>query len=244
MLREQAEHEAQTLLDNAASEAAHLRAQAHQDGYAQGLEEARRHMQDQLARLCEIVQRAHADTAQILRNVERDVIDLVLLITERVVYRELSLNPSLVVEAVRQAMEVAETGIVVRGRGNPEDLAFVEAAWRDVGAGQGTGLTIEAEGLSTHLGEICHIYTRAGSSRISAEVVGFREGRFVLMPFGDVQGLTPDPVAFFSGRHFTVPVGNELMGRGVDGFARPIDDKGPLGCAQERNLGGLPRSPR
>jgi len=134
MLREQAEHEAQTLLDNAASEAAHLRAQAHQDGYAQGLEEARRHMQDQLARLGEIVQRAHADTAQILRNVERDVIDLVLLIAERVVYRELSLNPSLVVEAVRQAMEVAETGIVVRVRVNPEDLAFVEAAWQDVAA--------------------------------------------------------------------------------------------------------------
>ena len=105
------------------------------------------------------------------------------------------------------------------------------------------GLTIEAEGLSPHLGEICHIYTRAGSSRISAEVVGFREGRFVLMPFGDVQGLTPDSVVFSSGRHFTVPVGNELMGRVVDGFARPIDDKGPLGCAQERNLGGLPPSP-
>src|SRR3972149_300119 len=85
-------------------------------------------------RFGEIVQRAHADTAQILRNVERDVIDLVLLITERVVYRELSLNPSLVVEAVRQAMEVAETGIVVRVRVNPEDLVFVEATWRDVAA--------------------------------------------------------------------------------------------------------------
>jgi len=167
MLREQAEHEAQTLLDNAASEAAHLRAQAHQDGYAQGLEEARRHMQDQLARLGEIVQRAHADTAQILRNVERDVIDLVLLITERVVYRELSLNPSLVVEAVRQAMEVAETGIVVRVRVNPEDLVFVEATWRDVAAEHRLqAVELVADGLVQRGG--CVVETRTGT--IDAQV--------------------------------------------------------------------------
>jgi len=167
MLREQAEHEAQTLLDNAASEAAHLRAQAHQDGYAQGLEEARRHMQDQLARLGEIVQRAHADTAQILRNVERDVIDLVLLITERVVYRELSLNPSLVVEAVRQAMEVAETGIVVRVRVNPEDLVFVEATWRDVAAEHRLqAVELVADGLVQRGG--CVVETRTGA--IDAQV--------------------------------------------------------------------------
>src|SRR3990172_11381085 len=162
IVREQAEHEAQTLLDNAASEAAHLRAQAYQDGYAQGLEEARRHTQDQLARLGEIVQRAHADTAQILRNVERDVIDLVLLIAERVVYRELSLNPSLVVEAVRQALEVAETGIVVRVRVNPEDLAFVEAAWRDVVAEHRLqAVELAADGLVQRGG--CVVETRTGA---------------------------------------------------------------------------------
>lgn len=167
LLREQAEHEAQALLDSAASEAAHLRAQAHRDGYAQGLEEARRHTQAQLARLGEIVQGARADTAQMLRNAERDVIDLVLLITERVVYRELSLNPALVVESVRQAMEVAETGIVVRVRVNPEDLAFVEATWQDIAAEHRLqAVELAADGLVQRGG--CVVETRTGA--IDAQV--------------------------------------------------------------------------
>ena len=50
---------------------------------------------------------------------------------------------------------------------------------------QVVGLSIEVEGLRLPLGEICHLYPEratAGASRITAEVVGFRDERLILMP--------------------------------------------------------------
>src|SRR5918912_3540990 len=97
---------------------------------------------------------------------------------------------------------------------------------------QVVGLSIEVEGLRLPLGEICHLYPEratAGGSRITAEVVGFREERLILMPFADTHGVRPGTAVFPSGRSFSVPVGEELLGRVIDGLARPIDGKGPLG---------------
>lgn len=90
------------------------------------------------------------------------------------------------------------------------------------------GLTVEAEGITSQVGEICHIYPGRGLQRISAEVVGFRKERLILMPYGDMQGIKPGADIEASGRLFTVPVGYGLLGRVVDGFCRPIDGKGPL----------------
>jgi flagellum-specific ATP synthase len=50
------------------------------------------------------------------------------------------------------------------------------------------GLSIVAEGLPVQLGEICHIYPTEGQ-RISAEVVGFRDDRVILMPFSEMHGV-------------------------------------------------------
>ena len=55
---------------------------------------------------------------------------------------------------------------------------------------QVVGLSIEVEGLRLPLGEICHLYPEratAGASRITAEVVGFRDERLILMPFAETQ---------------------------------------------------------
>ncbi len=90
------------------------------------------------------------------------------------------------------------------------------------------GLTVEAEGITCQVGEICHIHPGRGLQRISAEVVGFRKDRLILMPYGDMQGIKPGADIEASGRLFTVPVGNGLLGRVVDGFCRPIDGLGPL----------------
>jgi flagellum-specific ATP synthase len=90
------------------------------------------------------------------------------------------------------------------------------------------GLTVEAEGIISQVGEICHIYPGRGLQRISAEVVGFKKDRLILMPYGDMQGIKPGADIEASGRLFTVPVGHGLLGRIVDGFCRPIDGKGQL----------------
>src|SRR5438874_4721190 len=96
---------------------------------------------------------------------------------------------------------------------------------------QVVGLSIEVEGLRLPLGEICHLYPEratAGASRITAEVVGFRDERLILMPFAETHGVRPGTAVFPSGRGFAVPVGEGLLGRVRGGVARPIDGKGPL----------------
>src|ERR671929_1298586 len=111
---------------------------------------------------------------------------------------------------------------------------------------QVVGLSIEVEGLRLPLGEICHLYPdRAGSaaSRITAEVVGFREERLILMPFADTHGVRPGTAVFPSGRGFSVPVGEELLGRVIDGLARPIDGKGPLSTSRTARMSDAPPSP-
>ena len=90
------------------------------------------------------------------------------------------------------------------------------------------GLTIEVGGVKPHIGELCYVYPNSGPQRIPAEVVGFREDRTLLMPLGDMQGIQPSSRVLATGATFQVPVGRELLGRVLDGLARPIDDGGPL----------------
>jgi FliI/YscN family ATPase len=111
---------------------------------------------------------------------------------------------------------------------------------------QVVGLSIEVEGLRLPLGEICHLYPEratAGASRITAEVVGFRDDRLILMPFADTNGVRPGTAVFPSGRGFAVPVGEELLGRVIDGLARPIDGKGPLSSSRTARITDAPPSP-
>ncbi|MBI4299541.1 MAG: FliI/YscN family ATPase [Chloroflexi bacterium] len=108
---------------------------------------------------------------------------------------------------------------------------------------QVVGLSIEVEGLDLRIGEICHIYSGEGAPRVSAEVMGFKNGRIILMPFADVQGIRPNAATLPGGRLFTVPVGPELLGRVIDGLGRPIDDKGALGCTKQYPLTNAPPHP-
>src|ERR1043165_1308347 len=111
---------------------------------------------------------------------------------------------------------------------------------------QVVGLSIEVEGLRLPMGEICHLYPEratAGASRITAEVVGFRDDRLILMPFADTNGVRPGTAVFPSGRGFAVPVGEELLGRVIDGLARPIDGKGPLSTSRTARITDAPPSP-
>jgi len=90
------------------------------------------------------------------------------------------------------------------------------------------GLTIESEGPNAHLGELCHIRGGRGSEPLPAEVVGFRENRILLMPLGPLTGLAPGAEVIGTGQKMTVPLGEGLLGRVVDGLGRPIDGEEPF----------------
>jgi len=104
------------------------------------------------------------------------------------------------------------------------------------------GLTIEAEGIRCQLGEMCQIEARPGHL-LSAEVVGFRKDRAVLMALGDAEGVKPGSEVASSGRPFTVKVGSALLGRVLDGMGRPIDGKGPIATGRRHGIVREPLAP-
>jgi flagellum-specific ATP synthase len=91
------------------------------------------------------------------------------------------------------------------------------------------GLVIEATGLQAEVGEVCLVggpaRTGAASTRaaVPAEVVGFREGRTLLMPLGELHGIGPGTRVLPTGAPFRIPVGAGLLGRVIDGLGAPLD---------------------
>ena len=54
------------------------------------------------------------------------------------------------------------------------------------------GLTIEALGPESKLNDVCSIYPKDSSEEpVMAEVVGFKDKRILLMPFGNMEGVGP-----------------------------------------------------
>lgn len=107
---------------------------------------------------------------------------------------------------------------------------------------QVVGLAVEAEGLDASVGELCHV-SRRGRRRhpqqeqsVVAEVVAIQPGRVTLMPYGPIHGLAAGCEVVADGVHNTVPVGAELLGRVVDGFAQPLDGRPAPACTTERSL--------
>ncbi|MCA9063401.1 MAG: FliI/YscN family ATPase [Planctomycetaceae bacterium] len=81
--------------------------------------------------------------------------------------------------------------------------------------------------LPAFVGECCRVSLPDGE-QLTAEVVGFDEADSQLMCFDSTAGLRPGLEVIGEGRRRTVPVGDVLMGRVVDGIARPLDGRGPL----------------
>ena len=105
------------------------------------------------------------------------------------------------------------------------------------------GLVIEGDGPAASVGEVCRIYPSDGRPPIEAEVVGFREGVIQLMPVGEMAGLTPGSRILSTGRPAQAPVGQELLGRVVDGLGRLIDGKGPINVAEFYPVHAQPGNP-
>jgi flagellum-specific ATP synthase len=85
------------------------------------------------------------------------------------------------------------------------------------------GLTIEASGPAANLNDICYITGEDPKDKKIAEVIGFREKRLLLMPYDDMSGIGIGSLVENSGSSFKVPVGEELLGKTLDGLGNPMD---------------------
>lgn len=108
---------------------------------------------------------------------------------------------------------------------------------------QVTGLTIESNGPAASIGELCYIYPFKGNKPIKGEVVGFREDKMLLMPLGEMTGIGPGSTVLGSGSFLRVSVGDNLVGRILDGLGNPIDGKGTLNTEKFYPVFNVPPNP-
>ena len=91
------------------------------------------------------------------------------------------------------------------------------------------GLLIEARGGLTRLAIGARTEVdRRGAPPLEAEVVGFRETRALLMPFGALEGVAPGAEIRIRPEGAAVRPTMGWLGRVVDAFGQPIDGKGTL----------------
>ncbi len=86
------------------------------------------------------------------------------------------------------------------------------------------GLTIESIGPKANLYDLCYIVSKDKTYTIMAEVVGFKENRLLLMPYGNVEGIGVGSTVESTMAPLKVKVGDELLGKILDGLGEPLDE--------------------
>ena len=90
------------------------------------------------------------------------------------------------------------------------------------------GLIIEADGPKASIGDLCYIYNKLDAEPIWAEVVGFKTQKILLMPLGSMEGLMPGAMVKNTGAPMKIKVGDQLLGRVLNGLGEPIDNLGAV----------------
>ena len=121
-----------------------------------------------------------------------------------------------------------------------QDTSLVSVGGR---VNQVIGMVLESLGPGIPVGSICEVSVFKGTGTVLAEVVGFREGRVLLMPLGEMRGVEPGSAIRLVGEQAGVPVAESLLGRVIDGLGNPMDGKGPLRAETQYPLYATPLNP-
>ncbi len=103
------------------------------------------------------------------------------------------------------------------------------------------GLIIHAVGPKASIGEL--VYIDNNQELIPAEVVGFREKKTLLMPLGNLKGISPGNRIIATGGSLKIKVGPQIVGRVLNGLGEPLDDKGKISWDVEYPLDAPPPHP-
>jgi flagellum-specific ATP synthase len=90
------------------------------------------------------------------------------------------------------------------------------------------GLLVEVDGVqgSLSIGDHCTILGRR--RRVIGEVVGFRDGKALLMPFGSLDGVGLGNRVEITASDPSIYPDDGWLGRVVNAFGEPVDGQGPL----------------
>ena len=87
------------------------------------------------------------------------------------------------------------------------------------------GMSMEASGGRSSIGDIVLIYNEEQNRQMPAEVVGFKDGRIQLMTYEATGGIASGSFVRNTRRRLKVPVGDFLKGRIINAMGRPIDGR-------------------
>ena len=90
------------------------------------------------------------------------------------------------------------------------------------------GILLECVGCRLAIGQLCHVES-IEQEMMEAQVVGFDREVTYLMPFKQPSGLIAGARVFPAGKSEGVMIGDQWLGRVVNGLGEPLDDKGKLG---------------
>lgn len=100
------------------------------------------------------------------------------------------------------------------------------------------GGLLEVSGLTVPVGAMCRV-AQGRDLSLAAEVIGFRNGKTMMMLLGDTIMLRPGARVCPEGRPGMLPVGEAFLGRAVDGEGLPIDGGPPIHSRLEWPAGGI-----
>lgn len=91
------------------------------------------------------------------------------------------------------------------------------------------GLLVEIAGFGPDVSIGSHVHLAPGrGERIPCEVVGFRDNRALLLPFGVLEGISLGCRAIIQREHPVVMPHDRWLGRIINALGQPVDGKGPL----------------
>lgn len=116
---------------------------------------------------------------------------------------------------------MASAGIDIKKYGKAYELTYYKKLGKVVNV---VGLTIESAGPDAKMGDLCRIYKEGRSGEfILAEVVGFKNKHTLLMPYEATDRIGGGCIVENEGEPLSVPVGEDLLGKTLDGLGRPIE---------------------
>ncbi|MEM8833663.1 MAG: flagellar protein export ATPase FliI [Pseudomonadota bacterium] len=107
------------------------------------------------------------------------------------------------------------------------------------------GLLVEIAGFgeNLHIGSVVHLQPKPDID-VPCEVVGFKDERALLMPFGTLEGVGLGCRAVIQDKDAFIRPSDRWLGRVINALAEPIDNKGPLiNGAEEIPLRNVPPPP-
>lgn len=100
------------------------------------------------------------------------------------------------------------------------------------------GLIVEVTNMTVPIGSVCRIDIGRNKESVLCEVVGFKSATALLMPYGEMDGLAPGQPVVQVAEDLSIPTGDQLLGRVINGMGQPIDGKGPLRNINKRRVRG------